>query len=163
MWPILTVRVALSVGLSVCHTSGPCRTAAPIELPFGLRTSVGPGNHVLDGGQIPHGKGQIRNTRSALRLYRHCNVQQQVSTLRPDRNVQIIGRVQLASDFGKRLRAAISCHLTQTSKESAQLKINITSLTDVNKNTSADDKLLCQSDCHYSLLLFCSCTTYIIK
>jgi len=29
------------------------------------------------------------------------------------------GRVQLASDFGKRLRAAISCHLTQTSKESA--------------------------------------------
>jgi len=30
-----------------------------------------------------------------------------------------LGRVQLASDFGKRLRAAISCHLTQTSKESA--------------------------------------------
>jgi len=29
------------------------------------------------------------------------------------------GRVQLASDFGKRLQAAISCHLTQTSKESA--------------------------------------------
>jgi len=29
------------------------------------------------------------------------------------------GRVQLASDFEKRLRAAISCHLTQTSKESA--------------------------------------------
>jgi len=28
------------------------------------------------------------------------------------------GRVQLASDFGKRLQAAISCHLTQTSKES---------------------------------------------
>jgi len=31
---------------------------------------------------------------------------------------QIIGRVQLASDFGNRLRAAISWHLTQTSKES---------------------------------------------
>ena len=30
-----------------------------------------------------------------------------------------LGRVQLASDFGKRLREAISCHLTQTSKESA--------------------------------------------
>jgi len=29
------------------------------------------------------------------------------------------GHVQLARDFGKRLRAAISCHLTQTSKESA--------------------------------------------
>jgi len=32
---------------------------------------------------------------------------------------RIGGRVQLASDFGKRLRAAISCHLTQTGKESA--------------------------------------------
>jgi len=29
-----------------------------------------------------------------------------------------VGCVQLASDFRKRLRAAISCHLTQTSKES---------------------------------------------
>ena len=29
------------------------------------------------------------------------------------------GRVPLASDFGKRLQATISCHLTQTSKESA--------------------------------------------
>jgi len=29
------------------------------------------------------------------------------------------GRVQLASDFGRRLQAAISCHLMQTSKESA--------------------------------------------
>ena len=35
---------------SVCHTSSPAKTAAPIELPFGLRTCVGPGNHVLDGG-----------------------------------------------------------------------------------------------------------------
>ena len=26
----------------------PARTAEPIELPFGLRTWVGPGNHVLD-------------------------------------------------------------------------------------------------------------------
>ena len=34
-------------------------------------------------------------------------------------NKLYVGRVQLASDFGKRLRAAISCHLTQTSKESA--------------------------------------------
>jgi len=31
----------------------------------------------------------------------------------------VYGRVQLASGFGKRLRAAISCHLTQSSKESA--------------------------------------------
>jgi len=42
------------------------------------------------------------------------------------------------------------------------LKINIMSLTDVNKNMSPDDKLLHQSDC-YGLLLHCSCTTYVIK
>jgi len=29
-----------------------CKTAEPIEMPFGLRTQVGPGNYVLDGG--PH-------------------------------------------------------------------------------------------------------------
>jgi len=40
-----------------------------------------------------------------------------VATALPHRST--VGRVQLASDFGKRLRAAISCHLTQTSKESA--------------------------------------------
>ena len=28
----------------------PAKTAAPIQIPFGLRTQVGPGNHVLDGG-----------------------------------------------------------------------------------------------------------------
>jgi len=38
----------------------PAKTPAPIELPFGLRTWVGPGNHVLDGGpDPPNGKGQI--------------------------------------------------------------------------------------------------------
>ena len=36
------------------------KTAAPIELPFGLRTWVGPGNHVLDGGpDPPMGKGKF--------------------------------------------------------------------------------------------------------
>ena len=28
----------------------PAKTAAPIEMPFGLRTRVSPGNHLLDGG-----------------------------------------------------------------------------------------------------------------
>jgi len=39
----------------------PAKTAAPIELPFGLRTWVGPGNHVLDGAPDPppHWKGQF--------------------------------------------------------------------------------------------------------
>jgi len=38
----------------------PAKTAAPIELPFGLRTWVGPGNHVLDGGpDAPMGRGKF--------------------------------------------------------------------------------------------------------
>jgi len=56
MRPILTDRVARSVGLSVTLVS-PAKTAAPIELPFGLRTWVGPGNHVLDGGPDPPWEG----------------------------------------------------------------------------------------------------------
>ena len=59
MRPILTDRVAWSVGLSVTLVS-PAKTAAPIELPFGLRTWVGPGNHVLDGGpDPPMGRGKL--------------------------------------------------------------------------------------------------------
>ena len=56
MRPVLTDRVAWSVGLSVCRSVtlvSPAKTAAPIELPFGLRTWVGPGNHALDGGLDP--------------------------------------------------------------------------------------------------------------
>ena len=70
MRPILTDRVASSVGLSVTLVS-PAKTAAPIELPFGLRTWVGTGNHVLDGGpEPPHGKGQIFGGELAF----HCKV-----------------------------------------------------------------------------------------
>ena len=59
MRSIVTDRVAWSVGLSVTLVSR-AETAAPIELPFGLRTWVGPGSHVLDGGpDPPTGKGQI--------------------------------------------------------------------------------------------------------
>jgi len=61
MRPILTNRVewlsvSLSVGLSVTLVS-PAKTTAPIELPFELRTWVGPGNHVLDGGPDPPWEG----------------------------------------------------------------------------------------------------------
>ena len=31
----------------------PAKTAEPIEMPFGLRTCVGPRDHVLDGGSDP--------------------------------------------------------------------------------------------------------------
>jgi len=37
----------------------PAKTAELIDMRFGLRTRVGPGNHVLDGGPNPRGKGQI--------------------------------------------------------------------------------------------------------
>jgi len=50
--------VCLSVCLSVCHTIvSPAKTAGQVEMPFGLRTWVGPRNH--DGGPDPHGKGQF--------------------------------------------------------------------------------------------------------
>jgi len=49
---MVCLAVGLSVGLSVTLVS-PAKMAAPIELLFGLRTWVGPGNHVLDGVQIP--------------------------------------------------------------------------------------------------------------
>ena len=63
MWPTVRDRGAWSVGrsvcLSVCHASEPCKTAGPIEMSFGLRTPVGPRNHVLDGAQIPLREGAI--------------------------------------------------------------------------------------------------------
>ena len=37
----------------------PARTAEPIEMPFGLRTPVGPGNHVLDGDPDPPSEGAV--------------------------------------------------------------------------------------------------------
>jgi len=57
MRPIVTDQLAwsvgLSVGLSVCLSVTlviPAKTAATIEMSFGLGTRVGPRNHVLDGG-----------------------------------------------------------------------------------------------------------------
>ena len=35
------------------------KKAEPIEMPFGLRTRVGPGNHVLDWGPDPPWEGAI--------------------------------------------------------------------------------------------------------
>jgi len=47
---------------SVCRSvtlASPAKTAAPIEMPFGLRTQVSPRNHVLDGVQISPWEGAI--------------------------------------------------------------------------------------------------------
>jgi len=60
MQPVVTDRVAWSVGLSVTLVS-PAKTAAPIEMPFRLRTLVSPRNHLLDGGPDPLWEGAILN------------------------------------------------------------------------------------------------------
>jgi len=49
MQSIVTDRVAWSVGRSVTPVSH-AKTAELIEMPFGLRTRVGQGNHVFIGG-----------------------------------------------------------------------------------------------------------------
>jgi len=51
--------VCLSVGLSVCNDREPCKMAKPIETPFGMWTRVDPRNYVLDGVEMPHGKGHF--------------------------------------------------------------------------------------------------------
>jgi len=43
MQPIVTDQVAWSITLV-----SPAEMTEPIELPFGLRARVGPGNHILD-------------------------------------------------------------------------------------------------------------------
>jgi len=60
MWPVVTDQVAWSVDRSVSLSVDlsvtlviPAKTAAPIEMPFGLRNPVGPKNHVLEGGPDP--------------------------------------------------------------------------------------------------------------
>jgi len=58
MRPIATDRVAWSIGPSVTTVS--LATAADlIVMQFGTLTPVDPGNHVLDGVQIPHVKRQF--------------------------------------------------------------------------------------------------------
>jgi len=52
-----TERRGLSVSLSQYIVSA-TKMAEPIDMPFGLRTSVGPRNQVLDGVQILRGNGR---------------------------------------------------------------------------------------------------------
>jgi len=73
MRPIVTDQVAWYVGLSVCLSVtlvSPTKTAAPNEMPFGLRTRVDPKNHVLDGGPDPPWEGTVLRGKGAS----HCKV-----------------------------------------------------------------------------------------
>ena len=58
MQSIVTDQVAWSICLTVTLVS-PAKTVEPIEMQFGLRTLVGPRNHVLDGGPDPPWEGAI--------------------------------------------------------------------------------------------------------
>jgi len=69
MQSVATDGVAWSVGRSVTLVS-PAKTDEPIEMPFALRTGVGPGNHVLDGGpDPPMGRGNFEGKGAS-----HCIV-----------------------------------------------------------------------------------------
>jgi len=59
MRPVVTDRVAWSVGLLVCHNRESCKTAETIDMPFGLWAWVGQRNHVSDGVQIAAREGAI--------------------------------------------------------------------------------------------------------
>jgi len=62
-------RVVSSVGQFGALVS-PTKMDEPMEMPFGLRTRLGPGNHVFDGDQIPHGNGlPIVKYRDTLRSF----------------------------------------------------------------------------------------------
>ena len=67
-----TEQRGLSVSRSVCRSVilvSPSKTAGPIEMPFGLRTRVDPGNHVLDGSPNPAmGRGNFEGKGRADRL-----------------------------------------------------------------------------------------------
>jgi len=45
-WMSVCLSVGLSVCRSVCHSTEPCKRVELIEMPFGLRTRVGPKKHV---------------------------------------------------------------------------------------------------------------------
>jgi len=68
MRPVVRDRVAWSVCRSVTLVSL-AKTAGPIEMLFGLRTRVGPRNHVLDGGpDPPMGRGNFEGKGHASQL-----------------------------------------------------------------------------------------------
>jgi len=67
--PLIQIQIFLSVCLCVTLVS-PAKVAEPIEMLFGLRTWVGPGNRVLDGGpDPPMGRGNFKGKEAS-----HCKV-----------------------------------------------------------------------------------------
>ena len=99
------MRVPWTVGLSVTLVR-PAKTAESIEVPFGLRTRVGPGNHVLDGspdgmliksrdlsdGGIAH---DLVRSLKAISASVYCSVS--ISEIVQDRNMVTVGSQQVMS------------------------------------------------------------------
>ena len=63
-------RLCLSVGRSSAILVSPAKMAELTEMPFGLRTRVGPGNNVLDGGLDPPREGAIFGKGAPIVKYR---------------------------------------------------------------------------------------------
>jgi len=59
MRSFVTDRAAWSVCLLFCHTSEPCENRSTDRDAIWVEDSVDPVKHVLDGVQIPHGKGDF--------------------------------------------------------------------------------------------------------
>jgi len=63
--PLLEGAILRGEGASHCKVQGHAavicaKMAEPIQIPFGLRTLVGPMNHILDGGlDAPMGRGNF--------------------------------------------------------------------------------------------------------
>jgi len=76
----------MSVCLSVTLVS-PAKTTELIEMPFGIRTWVGPGNHVLDGSpDPPMGSGNFEGKGRPIVKYRET-LRSSVQNGRSDRDV----------------------------------------------------------------------------
>jgi len=85
----LALSVGLSVCLSVCYTVTlviPAKTAEPIETPFGLRTLVGPGNHVLDGSRSLMGRGNFEGRKGCPIVKNRCILRSSVQNGWTDRD-----------------------------------------------------------------------------
>jgi len=52
----------------------PAKTAEPIEMPSGLRTWLGPRDHVLDGGLDPPWEGANLGVRMGVPFLGHCGL-----------------------------------------------------------------------------------------
>jgi len=70
---MVCLSVCLSVNQSVTLVS-PAKTAEPIEVPFGLRTWVGPRDHLLDGGSDPPWEGANFGEKNGRPIVKHRDI-----------------------------------------------------------------------------------------